>query len=83
MPKTYNIDIVKRAYPDDTKIAKGDTVVWTNKMGMNHTVTANNGEFDSGPFGQDETFPHTFDTAGSFAYHCNIHRDMKGKVTVT
>jgi plastocyanin len=83
MAKTYNIDIVKRAYPDDTKIAKGDTVVWTNKMGMDHTVTADNGEFDSGAFGEDATFSQTFNTAGSFPYHCEIHTSMKGKVTVT
>jgi plastocyanin len=52
-------------------------------MGMDHTVTADEGEFDSGPFGEDETFSYQFDTAGAFAYHCNIHRRMKGKVTVT
>jgi plastocyanin len=83
MAQTYNIEIKKKAYPDDTKVAKGDTVVWTNKMGMKHTVTADNGEFDSKPFGQNASFKHTFATAGSFAYHCEIHEEMKGKVTVT
>jgi plastocyanin len=71
------------AFPDNTPVAQGDTVEWINKMGMDHTVTADEGEFDSGPFGEDETFSYQFDTAGAFAYHCNIHRRMKGKVTVT
>jgi len=26
---------------------------------------------------------HTFDTAGTFAYHCSIHSQMKATVTVT
>jgi plastocyanin len=83
MARTYNIEIVKKAYPDDTKVAKGDTVVWTNRMNMNHTVTADNGEFDSGPFGKDKSFSQVFNTAGAFAYHCEIHEEMVGKVTVT
>ena len=83
MAQTYNIEIVKKAYPDDTKVARGDTVIWTNRMNMKHTVTANNGEFDSGPFGTGESFSQVFDTAGAFPYHCEIHEEMVGKVTVT
>jgi plastocyanin len=83
MAKTHTIEITGFAFPDNTPVAQGDTVEWINKMGMDHTVTADEGEFDSGPFGEDETFSYQFDTAGAFAYHCNIHRRMKGKVTVT
>jgi plastocyanin len=83
MAQTHKIDITSIAFPNNTPVAKGDTVLWTNKMNMNHTVTADNGTFDSGPFGKDQTFSHTFDTAGAFPYHCEIHPNMKGKVTVT
>lgn len=80
---THNIDITAMAFPDSTEIAKGDTVVWTNKMNMNHTVTADNGEFDAGVLGKDKSFSRTFDAAGSVPYHCEIHPNMTGTIVVT
>jgi plastocyanin len=80
---THNIEITKKAYPTDTKVAAGDTVIWTNRMNMPHTVTADNGDFDSGKFTKDKTFTHVFKTAGAFDYHCEVHSEMQGKVTVT
>jgi plastocyanin len=77
------IDITEMSFPANTPVAKGDTVVWTNKMRMPHTVTADNGEFDS-RLPPNGSFSHTFSTAGSVPYHCKIHPDdMKGTVTVT
>jgi hypothetical protein len=49
---------------------------------MNHTVTADNGEFDSGVLGKDKSFSHLFDTAGTVEYHCEIHPNMTGIVVV-
>ena len=80
---THNIDITEMAFPDSTPIAKGDTVVWTNKMNMNHTITADNGEFDAGVLGKNKSFSHTFDAAGSVPYHCEIHPNMTGTIVVT
>ena len=40
------------------------------------------GKFSSGLFGQDTTFPYTFDTEGEYPYYCNIHPFMVGKVIV-
>jgi plastocyanin len=78
-----SIDITAMSFPANTPVAKGDTVVWTNKMRMAHTVTADKGEFDSGQLRQNQSFRHTFNEAGAFAYHCEIHPDMQGTVTVT
>ena len=80
-----SIDITAMSFPANTPVAKGDTVVWTNKMRMPHTVTSNKpGDFDSGELRQNQSFRHTFNAAGAFAYHCEIHPDaMKGTVTVT
>ena len=50
---------------------------WTNKMGINHTVTASNGAFDSGNLAQDQSFSHVFDTVRALPYHCQIHPSMK------
>jgi plastocyanin len=82
MPQTHSIEITAMRFPADTPVAKGDTVVWTNKMGMPHTVTADNGAFDSGRLTRDKSFYHVFDAAGQVAYHCDIHPSMTGTVTV-
>jgi plastocyanin len=82
MPQTHNIDITAMSFPDDTPVAAGDTVVWTNKMGMAHTVTADDGTFDSGRLTKDKSFSHVFNNAGQVAYHCEIHPSMTGTITV-
>jgi hypothetical protein len=46
-------------------------------------VTADGGAFDSGNLATGQTFSQTFSAAGTFAYHCNIHPQMTGTVTVT
>ena len=60
----------------------GTTVTWTNSDSTQHTVTADDGSFDSGVLAQGQTFSHTFDTAGTIAYHCTIHPNMQATVTV-
>ena len=78
------IDITGFSFPANTPVAKGDTVVWTNKMRAQHTVTSDkDGEFDSGQLGQNQSFSRAFNEAGAFAYHCENHDSMKGTVTVT
>ena len=69
--------------PSTLEIAKGDTVQWTNKMGMEHTVSSDDGSsFDSEEIAPNGTFSYTFDTSGSFPYHCKIHEFMTGTITV-
>ena len=45
-------------------------------------MTADDSAFDSGSFSENGTFEQTFNTPGEFAYHCEIHDYMHGKVTV-
>jgi len=68
--------------PGNISVAAGETVTWTNNSDAPHTVTADDAAFDSGTFDENETFEQTFDTAGQFAYHCEIHDYMHGTVTV-
>jgi plastocyanin len=78
------VKIAGFAFGPQTLGAKvGGSVTWTNEDGATHTVTADDGAFDSGNLAGGKTFSFAFDTAGTFAYHCNIHRRMTGKVTVT
>ena len=68
--------------PQDVTIAAGGTVTWTNNGGVAHTATSNGTEFDSGNLGSNASFSHTFNTKGTYAYHCAIHASMTGTVTV-
>ena len=63
-------------------VAKGTTVTWTNNDAVTHTVTADDASFDSGNIAPGATFSHTFTTAGTVAYHCNIHTNMKANIVV-
>jgi plastocyanin len=88
MARTHAISIKQVAGrmafdPATLAIAKEDTVEWTNRMGMDHTVTADDGSFDSAEIKSGKTFSYTFSNAGSFPYHCEIHGFMKGTITVT
>jgi plastocyanin len=83
MAQTYKVEITEMKFPDSVPVARGDTVEWTNRMGMAHTVTADNSEFDSGALSKGQTFSHVFNDAGMVSYHCEIHDFMKGAVVVT
>lgn len=77
--------------PSTITVSVGTTVSWTNGGGTTHTVTSNTGVFDSGMLAPPNaqtgtpgaTFSYTFSSAGTFAYHCSIHPQMTGTVTVT
>ncbi len=70
--------------PNPLTVPVGTRVVWTNmQTGVPHTVTSDTGLWDSGTVASGGTFAFTFTTAGTFAYHCNIHPTMHGTVVVT
>src|SRR5690242_9090756 len=61
----------------------GDTVHWTWAGANPHTVTANDSSFNSGAAQTSGTFDHTFSTAGTFTYFCQVHGQvMSGTVVV-
>ena len=69
-------------------VKAGTTVIWEMDANFPHTVTADDGSFDSGRLGDGETFSFTFNTAGEFPYYCTFHggpggSGMSGTVTVT
>src|ERR671910_1976924 len=72
-----------RFKPAHITIKRGTKVRWINKDSAPHTATANNGRsFDSGRLGKGQRYSHTFKSAGKKPYHCEIHPDMKGRITV-
>jgi len=65
-------------------IKVGTTVTWTNKDAVAHTVTSDDGtSFNSGNLANGQTLSFTFNTPGSWTYHCAIHPSMKGTITVS
>ncbi|HXW83709.1 MAG TPA: plastocyanin/azurin family copper-binding protein [Candidatus Binataceae bacterium] len=94
-PAAAQVSVVDDTYePFNVVIKQGQTVVWTNRGVENHTVTNNPGIVDdcspastepivSPTMNPGDTFAHTFNSVGMFAYHCEIHGCfMKGIVTV-
>lgn len=78
------VSIVDVAFkPADIEVPVGTTVDWTNDDPFAHTVTANDGSFDSGTMEGGEVFSQTFEQPGTFEYFCVIHPSMTGTVTVT
>jgi len=63
-------------------IAKGTTVTWTNNDYTTHTVTADDNSFNSGDITAGQSYTKTFNTPGTFPYHCTYHSMMKATVVV-
>lgn len=82
--ETSYVEIKNFGYSiSELRIKTGDTVVWTNKDSVKHTVTSDSGsELDSSLLGKDEIYSRTFAESGTFDYHCTPHPYMKGKVIV-
>jgi plastocyanin len=67
--------------PDPRNISLGDSVLWKNEDSVQHTVTSGDpgdpdegSVFDSGLLSKDDTFEHTFNSAGTFNYFCQPHK---------
>lgn len=68
--------------PAEIRIRPGQTVHWTNEDPTAHTVTADDGAFDSGLLENGEGFSRRFDETGRYPFHCTPHPFMKGIVIV-
>jgi plastocyanin len=83
-------DIGMTFSPDPVTVAAGTTLQWNNVDDEEHTATSDTGSaesFDSGLLGGErpKSFEHTFNTKGTFNYHCEVHvaMGMTGTITVT
>jgi len=68
--------------PDDLSVAAGTTVTWVNSDSVAHTSTSDGAGWNSATIAPGGRFAFTFQTAGTFAYHCAIHPGMVGTVVV-
>jgi plastocyanin len=69
--------------PATLTVARGVTVTWRNDDGAAHTSTSDSTGWDTGniPAGTSKTT--TFNTPGTFGYHCTYHRAMGMVGTIT
>ncbi|MGH9040537.1 MAG: cupredoxin domain-containing protein [Acidimicrobiia bacterium] len=68
--------------PAEVEIPMGQELIWSfEDNGLTHTVTADDGSFDSGRLSSGE-FRRAFPTQGEIAYHCEVHARMKGTIVV-
>lgn len=84
---SHDVDVVDNAFePPSLTVTAGDDVTWTSSGSNPHTVTADDGSFDSNPdceafadaatgacMDSGESFEFTFDEPGEYPYYCRLH----------
>jgi plastocyanin len=66
--------------PAHLDVLTGESVMWSNSSARVHTVTAEDGSFDSGRVAAGGNFQHGFASAGSYPYYCRLHPTIRGEV---
>ena len=71
----------------EVTVPVGTTVTWMYNGNLPHTVTSDDGLFESGTLGSGGSFSYTFEEVGTFAYFCRFHGGpggsaMAGVITV-
>lgn len=81
------VEIERSRYlPDEIDVAAGGSIAFVNLDPVDHTVTAADDStlsFDSGAYGEGESFTQRFDEVGTYNFFCEIHPTMRATVTVT
>lgn len=78
---TITVTIEKLVFsPADVKAKVGDTIVWVNKDILAHTATVKGGWDVMIPPKKSASL--VLKKAGTFAYFCRFHPNMKGRITV-
>lgn len=81
--RSWHIHIKDFSYqPDDVTIQVGDIIEWANHDVAVHTVTSDEGIFDSGGLQQNQSYFYTFTEIGDFPYHCTPHPYMTAVIHV-
>lgn len=81
--KTVTKNIQDIGFGGDITVNVGDTIVWTNKDPVPHTVTSDDGgPLKSAFLNEGEKYISKFTQAGTFSYFCQVHPAMKARVIV-
>lgn len=78
---TTRVSIQSSAFnPAAVTVMVSGSILWVNSDNMVHTVTADNGSFDSGDLQPGASFGFTFNVVGPHYYHCKYHSEKTGVV---
>ena len=82
-PTANTVSIANMAFgPSSLTVLKSTTVTWKNNDGVAHTATGDNGMWNAGTIQSGSSASVTFNTSGTFTYHCSIHPSMTGTIIV-
>jgi plastocyanin len=87
-PTTVTVSVGDNFFdPASVTVTAGSTIIWKNMGTHDHTATsgspgARSNLFDSGALNPNQSFQHTFSSAGNFAYFCTVHPEMSGMIIV-
>jgi plastocyanin len=80
---TQTVQVTKNGFtPQSATINVGDTVTWHNADTADHQVVADDGSFASPVLHADQSYSHTFASAGTVKYHDSFARTHAGTITV-
>lgn len=80
----FSTSIRGMAFADPViRIKAGQQITWTNQDSVAHTVTSDQGLWDSGNIEPGKSYSVTMDKPGQYSYHCSIHPFMTGTIIVT
>lgn len=69
--------------PADITATAGQTITFTNNDAAPHTATLDDDSCGTPNIAQGESNGLTFSTAGTYPFHCAVHPNMKGTITVS
>lgn len=80
-----NVDITIRDFffdPPVVTVPVASSVTWTHMGVFSHTTHSDTGIWQSAPLGTGDVFSRTFDTTGTFPYHCDLHPSLMTGIIV-
>lgn len=69
--------------PADITATVGQTVTFTNNDSAPHTATLDDDSCTTENLNEGDSGGLTFSAAGTYPFHCNVHPNMKGTITVS
>ncbi|HEY8029002.1 MAG TPA: hypothetical protein VIE38_05765 [Gaiellaceae bacterium] len=81
---TQTVQVTRNGFtPQSATVNAGDTVTWHNADTANHQIVADDGSFASPVLHSDQSYSHTFASAGTEKYHDSLAKTHAGTITIT
>jgi plastocyanin len=86
-PPNLTIDVAEingpySFYPNPAAVQGGQTVIWRNSDSITHHVVFDDGSIDAGTLAPGTVSQPIRIGAGTHGYHCAIHPEMVGTVSI-